>query len=121
MLAQIQRGESENVYLKVVDRDPSDDGSGTGNIIAWADWMLPEDESAPKSSGALRGRPPPGVNLQFCGMVSDAVRAMRTRVLQGKKCYGKSNDCLLSGEYLSIQPLQLMAYLSYLLQCSISS
>lgn len=54
--------------------------------------MLLEDESAPKSNGALRGRPPPGINLRFCGMACDAVEAMRTRVLQNKKCYSKSKQ-----------------------------
>ena len=86
VLEQIQQGESESIYLKVVDHD-IDTESGKGTMIAWADWILPEDESAPKTSGGLRGEPPHGLNLQFCGIVNRAITIMRTRVLEGKKCY----------------------------------
>ncbi len=86
------------MYLKVVDQDPND-GSGTGTMIAWADWMLPEDESAPKSNGALPGRPPPGINGRFCGMAGGAIEDMRTKVLQGKKCYSKSNIQLKKSDF----------------------
>ena len=72
-------------------------------MIAWADWELPENDSAPKSSGGLRGQPPYGYNYRFCGLACDAVEAMRTKVLQGKKCYGMS-ICLLIEE-LSIDQL----------------
>ena len=100
VLAQIQRGGCENVYLKVVDRDPND-GSGTGTMIAWADWMLSEDESAPKSNGALPVRLPPGINGRFCGMACDAIEDLRNEVLRGKKCYSESNIQLKKSEYLS--------------------
>ncbi len=101
VLAQIQRGESEHVYLKVVDQDPND-ASGTGTMIAWAGWMLSEDESAPKSNGALPGPPPPGINLLFCSMACRAIEDMRTKVLQGKKCYSKSNTQLKKSDFRPI-------------------
>lgn len=76
------------MYFKVIHND-SHDGSGGGKMIAWADWEVPRDESQPKSSGALPGRPPQGVNQEFSNMIVCAIEVMRTSVLKGRKCYSK--------------------------------
>ena len=68
-------------------------------MIAWADWELPEDESAPKPKIGLR--PPPGLNLEFCAMACDAAEDMRAKVLKGRKYYSKPTQRLYRSEYQS--------------------
>ena len=87
----IEQGNSEDVYLKVVDH-AEEDQTSEGTMIAWAHWIPPEDENRPISSGALPGPPPWGLNRAFCGKAVNGTEDLRTRVLKGRKSYGMSYD-----------------------------
>ena len=77
-----------NNYLKVVDSD-IDGGSGEGAMIACADWISWVNGFKPRFFPDLRSRMPLGMNVDFTIISSEAINAMRNRVLQGKRCFCK--------------------------------
>lgn len=83
--ANAARDDSEAVYLKVVEQNVNDNEEG--EMIAFAQWELPDDGEAPKTSGGIPGTLPPGMNRAFTREAGAGLRQMRNRVLHGKKCF----------------------------------
>ncbi|CAF9929205.1 MAG: hypothetical protein ALECFALPRED_004271 [Alectoria fallacina] len=42
---------------------------------------------APKDSGGIRARPPPGMDCAFQWTICDELKNMRNRVVNGRKCF----------------------------------
>ena len=94
MLWQIDIRLADNVYLKVADEAQKAGDSQAADMIAWADWIIPQDPKAPKPSGAMPGTAPDGLNMDFCRMANKEIQAMRERVLGGKRCYSKHHHSI---------------------------
>lgn len=83
--------DAKKVYLKVVAQH-ANDNTEEGEMISFAVWELPDDDMAPKDSGGIRARPPPGINRAFQRMICNELENMRNRVVNGRKCFCKSTN-----------------------------
>lgn len=83
--SQTEGGSTKQVYLKVVE--PHANGTEDGEMISFASWELPDDSSAPKTSGGIKGIPPPGMNRAFINVAGFLMEEMRDRVLNGRRCF----------------------------------
>ncbi|CAD6586158.1 MAG: hypothetical protein ASARMPRED_002458 [Alectoria sarmentosa] len=85
-LALAAGDDANKVYLKVVAQH-SNDNTEEGEMISFAVWELPDDDMAPKDSGGIKARPPPGINCAFQWMICHELENMRNRVVNGRKCF----------------------------------